>query len=274
MSVTIGGVVCQELVDGLVEGIREGGPYATKKYLCAWSDRYALANAMLGLVSSSGTGGSITFTNPQQYPESHNMWAREIEIEGVGQPTQGAVQLQYPKARVTVAYAVPQFGYLQYPQNSFDPAHPYVYASQALRFTSETITLDASCVLLANGHRLYVPPAIQVANIDLRITLHRVPYLDAATIVAASQKPLNNATFLGVPAGYLRFQGADTNVQASSDGTYTQEVTYDFAARSLLRWDEAFDPDGVSGPQQVRYNGTAVLQRSDLSKLIPSAYGT
>ena len=127
-------------------------------------------------------------------------------------------------------------------------------------------------MFLANGHKLYVPPSIRTTNIGMRITLHRVPFINAAVYINAGKNPINNATFLGVPAGYLLFNGADTQMQASTDGTYTQEITLDYTARSILRWDEAFDPDGVSGPQQVRYNGAALITRSDLSLTIPSAY--
>ena len=273
MSVVIGGVTCQEIVADFSEGIREGGPVAQKKYLCAWSDRYALANAMLGLTSGTSSG-SVSHTNPQQYPESRNMWAREIAIKGVGKPTQGTNQIQFVQAIVTVNYGVPQFGYLSYPQMSFDPGQPYVYATQEVHFERQMVTIEGSAVKLANGHQFNSPQpyAVPIPVAKLTISLQKVPYLPWPAIWAAMASPLNTATFLGVGAGYLMLEGADTHEEAATDGTYIQNVTYSFAARQILRWDEVFDPDGSSGAQQVRYNGSAILGRSDLSTLIPSAY--
>lgn len=274
MATTISGIVCQELREGFEEGIHEQGPVATKKFLCDWADRYTMANGLLGLVTNTGgAGGATTLTNPARYPESNNMFAREISIEGRGKATQGPLQIQFAQAVITVNYAVPQYNYLPNPDISLDPAAPYVYATQEIDFSREFVTVEKSSVTLANGHKLPdLPYSFPLAQAVMTIQLHRVPYLPAAQILMAMQRPLNSATFLGVDPGYLMFNGCRSQTDASSDGTYTQSLTYVFAYRPVLRWDEAFDPDGVSGPQQVRYNGAAILLRSDLSGLIPSAY--
>lgn len=271
MSTLIGGISCEEVVDGFQEGIHEGGPVATKKYLCAWASRYTVANTFLGLATySGGPSGTVTLTRPLQYPESPNMWAREIVIEGRGQPTQGSSQIQFVKALITVNYGVPRFPYTSNPDQSLGP---FVYATQDIDFSREMVTVEKSAVTLANGHKLKdTPYAFPLATAVMTIQLHRVPFLPGAAIITALQKPLNNATFLGVDAGYLMFSGAKTHEEASSDGTLTRSITYVFAYRPVLRWDEVFDPDGSSGPQQVRYNGAAILLRSDLSTLIPGAY--
>ena len=274
MSVTIGGVACEEVVDGFEEGIHEGGPVATKKYLCAWASRYTVANTFLGLVTySGGAGGPINLTRPLSYPESANMWAREVTIAGRGKPTQGSSQIQFDKALITVNYGVPQFSFTSNPDQSLDPTSPFVYATQDIDFGREMITIEKSALTLANGNKLKdVPYAFPLPNAVLTIQLHRVPYLPALAILTALQRPLNQSTFLGVAPGYLMFNGCKTHEEASSDGTLTRSITYIFAYRPILRWDEVFDPNGTSGPQQVRYNGAAILLRSDLSTLIPSAY--
>ena len=274
---TIGGITCQEIVDGLNEGVHQQGPVAQKKYLCDWGSRYTVANALLGLVSGSGgSNPNITHSNPLQYPESPNMWAREIAIEGKGQPTQGPVQLQFPKALITVNYGVPQFGYLTYPDQSIDPGNPYVWATQEIDFGRQMVTVPNAALTLASGSEFNstVPYAFTLPTMVMSITLHKVPYLGAmaSLIWNATKNPINNATYLGIPAGYLLFNGARTHMEASTDGTYVQEITLNFGARGILRWDEVFDPDGSHGPTQVKYNGSAILPRSDLSALIPSAY--
>lgn len=274
MSVIIGGVACEEMHDGFEEAIRDQGPVATKKYLCPWAGRYAVANAFLGLSSySGGPSGAVTLTRPLSYPESANMWAREISIQGEGRPTQGGNQIQFVQAIITVNYGVPQFSYVANPNQDLDANHPYVYATQDIDFAREMVTIEKSALKLANNHLLKeVHYAFPIAQAVMTIQLHKVPYLPAPQIILALQKPLNSATFLGCDPGYLMFNGAKTHEEASSDGTLTRSITYVFAYRPILRWDEMFDPDGTSGPQQVRYNGAAILLRSDLSLLIPSAY--
>src|SRR5262245_42277258 len=162
MSIVVGGILCNELVEGLVEGVREGGPYAQKMYLCAWNDRYRLANNLLGLVTSSGA--AINLTLPLGYPQSTNMLAREVEIEGVGRPTQGPAQLQFPYARVTVRYAVPTWTPTPNPNTSIDPEKPYIYATQRVDFGREFVNVEASSVRLANGHSVNLPYSFPIPH--------------------------------------------------------------------------------------------------------------
>lgn len=278
MSTTISGIVCEEIVADLEEGIGQDGPNATKKWLCAWSDRYALANAFLGLVSHvGGQTGSVTITSPLAYPESANMLARTIKIKGVGKPTQGTKQLQFPQAIVTVEYGVPTWQAIAYPDMSIDPGTPLVYATQDIDFGNESLPIPNSSLVLANGATLENTPfAMRIPYAVFTITLQRVPFLPAFAIWTAMAKPLNNATFLGIPAGYLRFDGVKNHGEASTDGTYVQSLTYMFSARAILRWDETYDKDpAVTLPQQIRRGSTlgpAVLLRSNLAALIPSNY--
>jgi len=274
MATTINGIVCQELRSGFQEGIRQDGPVATKRFLCDWANRYQVANGLLGLVShSGGVGGSITLSAPASYPESPNLFAREITIEGRGRATQGTRQIQFDQAVISVDYQVPRYTYQPNPDMSLDPEAPFVYATQEIDFGREMVTVEKSSVTLANGHKLKdLPYAFPLAQAVMTIELHRVPYLPAAQILEAMQRPLNNALFLGVEPGYLMFNGCKSHAEASTDSTYTQSLVYTFTYRPLLRWDETFDPDGTSGPQQVLYDGAPILLRSDLSALIPSAY--
>lgn len=271
MSLTINGVVCQELVDGLTEGIHEGGPYATKKYLCDWANRYQLANGMLGLVS--GTGGAISLFAPQQYPQSLNMWAREVYIEGAGQPTQGPAQLQFPKAVVTVNYGVPKFGILPTPSISIDPSNPIIYATQEIDIGMEQFNIPASAVqVLGPTAPLAKDVPVYFARAEIAITLHRFPWLPAPLIFGLVGN-LNSAKYLGCDVGKLRFNGGRTHLTASTDGTQTQDVTLSFSYRNVARWDYTFHPNGTSGWVAVEdRNSNSLYTLSDLSVLIPSSY--
>jgi hypothetical protein len=275
-GIVIGGVECLEVSEGLQEGIHDQGPEASKKYLCLWANRYALANAFLGLVThTGGQSGSVNYTPPLTYPESANMYARGINIEGRGKPTQGAKQLQYPYAVITVDYGVPTWQGSATPDMSIDPNTPFVYATQRISFGRELLTIPNSALWQANGARLSeMPYSAPHPYAVFNIVLQRVPFLPAPAILTAMRRPLNETTFLGVDPGYLRFDGCENEGQAASDGTFVQSLSYTFTARLLLRWDETYDKTDGS-PQQLRFGnaaGTAVLRRSEFRTLIPSNY--
>lgn len=278
MSITIGSVSVEEMRDGFEEGVDGQGVHASKKFLCAWSGRFAVARGLLGFTSGTGSGGPVVTTPPMAYPEIPNLYAREITIEGAGKCTQGSLQLQFEKAIVTAKYGTSSgWSPLPDPNQSIDPGSPYTYATQEMDFGRESITVSKSAVFLANGHRLKDQNyAVPLPHAILTISLQRVPYLPAQSILVAMGKPINSVKFLGVQPGYLMFDGAKTHREDNSDGTYGQNLTLVFRVRPVLRWDEVYDPDGSGGPQQVRYgssSGPAILLRTDLSTLIPSAYG-
>ncbi len=278
MSTIVNGITTEEIVDGLEEGIDEQGPHATKKWLCSWSDRYALANSFLGFVShTGGQGGNVQIHGPLSYPESANMLARTVVIEGKGKPTQGTRALQFPQAIVTVNYGVPSWQAIANTDMSIDPTQPFVYATQDIDFGREMLSIPSSQLVLANGHTLPDEHwAIPIPYAIFTITLQQVPFLPAQAIYTALRRPLNNSTFLGIQPGYLKFDGCKNHAEASSDGSYIQSLTYVFAARTLLRWDETYDKDpAVTTPQQIKrgsVGGDAVLLRSEFAPLIPSNY--
>lgn len=275
MSITIGGVSVEEMRDGFEENVSERGPGGTKKFLCDWSGRYAVANALLGFSTGTGSGGPVVTVPPMSWPESPNMYVREIKIEGKGKATQGAVQIQFAQAVITASYGTSSgWSPLPLPNMSIDPGSPYTYATQEIDFGREMITIEKSAVVLANGNKLKdLPYAVPLPHAILTIQLQRVPYLPAQAILVAMGKPLNSVAFLGVQPGYLMFDGCKSHMEAMSDGSYSQNLTLVFKVRPVLRWDETFDPIASGGPQQVLYNGLPILQRSNLATLIPSAYG-
>lgn len=276
MSITIGGQSCEEMRDGFEESVDSQGVHATKKFLCAWSGRYAVASGLLGFTSGTGPGGPVVTVPPMAYPEIPNLYAREITIEGKGKCTQGALQLQFEKAIVTARYGTSSgWSPLPLPNMSIDPGSPYTFATQEIDFAREDVTIEGSACTLANGHAFTTPfpYAVPLPHAVLTIQLQQVPYLPAQAILVAMGKPLNNAAFLGVQAGYLKFEGCKSHMEAMSDGSYSQNLSLVFKVRPVLRWDEVFDPAGTTGPTQLLYLGLPILQRSNLATLIPSAYG-
>lgn len=276
----ISGVTCLELRESFTEGIAEGGPHASKAYLCNWVDRYTVANGLLGLSTlSGGVNGTITFTHPYPYPESYNMWAREVSIRGVGKCTQGPRQIAWDKAAILVNYAVPQYSLDQISDpgglNSFDPSAPLIYASQRLSRGCQVLDLKPGTLTLQDG--LTNPKWQQgygmfIGVNTMHLTLHSLPYLPSATL-RAEVGSVNSVAIWGCAIGTLRWDGPDTNRTFNNDGTFTQEVSHAFAHRPIAPWDQVLHPNGTSGWKPLKYNGASILPSFDFHTLIPTAYG-
>lgn len=271
----VNGIACEELIGEFREGASSGGPFASKGYLCNWADRYPLANSFLGLATVSG-GTSISFPAPTPYPESLNMYPNSVEIEGVGRPSQGAKQIQWPYAIVRVHYGVRQYGVFPADDpggvNSIDQTMPLVYATQELDFASTWITIPKTSIKLADGTKLDQDFGMRVPQTDMSITLHKMPYLPGTLITNVMGSPINSAKFLNCPAGYCLFNGAKVRRSASTDGTFTQEVTYSFSFRAIAPWDYMFAPDGSGWKKVVTQGGADVISRGDLSVLFTYPY--
>lgn len=266
----IGGVTCQELRESYSERIDDRGPQGTKAYLCDWSDRYAVANTMLGLTTiTGGVGGVITHAQPMPFPESPNMLCREIQIRGVGEHYQGPSQIAFTKAIISTFYAVPQYN----PNglNSFDPSSPLTYATQTLDWGASVIDLKSGTLTLAGGGRLNQNFGLFIPVVQMGLRLHRLPYLPpSADRVQVGN--VNSDAIWGCPPGTLRFDGMKSQIASNTDGSYLQEVDYAFAYRPVAPWDEILHPNGTTGWTQVRYNGVSILDYVDFYDLIPSAY--
>lgn len=271
----INGVPCNEIVADFAEGIGDQGPFARKSYLCDWDKRYTLANGLLGLVTLTG-GSSFRFRFPTAYPESANMYAREVDIRGVGLPTQGPKQLQWTYAIVAVNFGVPRYGINPgddpFGQNSIDPDMPLLYATQEIDFAVEWITLKEGGLKLANGNPAPGDAGIQVPRADMNVTLHKFPLMPAGLILNTLQNPLNNARFLNCDAGFCRFNGGKTNRTVAADGAFTQDINYSFSYRPIAPWDQVFDPRSSSWQQLQYTSGGEVITRSNLSTLFTAPY--
>ncbi len=284
MAVTINGVLCNEEVNGNSESFDIiSGPQATKVYLCDWNQRWQVVIGLLGFNHTVSVGGVITLQVPMRYPDfqqtSASLYAATCSVEGIGQPYQNTYSVGYTAARISVNFRSFPWSFEGLSANDFnnqiDQTHPYVYAEQNLSFTSEQITIPGTQVKFASGGKLgadnnwgFISPIVNMV-----IALKYVPYIPAAAIVLATAAPVNSTTYLGVSAGHLNFVGADTHQSRMSDGTLSQEVSYTFQYRPIAPWDYAWDGANNRWDKVVDLGGGAIMQRSDLSGIIPSYYG-
>jgi hypothetical protein len=290
MAIYIGGKLCQELVADYREGYDiMQGPSAQKKYLCNWADRFAVAHGFLGLSSVPLPGGLISLNLPLPFPELAqeatsslaSMYAKTVEIEGVGTPYQGQYNIAFTSAIVTVTFGnfpwtFQGIDYFQLDQGQAGgPPNPtpYVYAEQHISRAGEWITVP--------GKNVYVNPGGAPTHLDqdwgfwnpladLSITLKQVPYLPSGVAMLALQNPICSIPYLGAAAGKLILKGADDDRTKSSDGTQTCDWTLSFGYRPIAPWDYVYYRG--SWLQVTDGAGAPIMGRSDLSQLIPSNF--
>ncbi len=282
MSVTINGVACEEIVRNLSEGIDERGPHATKGYLCLWGNRFALANGLLGLVHSSGPiGGGVTFSHPAVYPESSNLYCQTVEIEPHGTPFQGSKQIAFPYAIVWANFGIWPYSIVGGDdpgnQQGIDPDTPFVYATQKISFSIEQYNIPASSTQTDDNKPVPKDITGYFPRADMSITLHKVPYMPAQLIFSLVGK-INNAVFLGAKTGQVIFQGGDSDRTASTDGTFTQDLTYSFSYRTVAPWNYIVHPNGIGSGTYAPWvpfkdkSGNPYIKSADLTQLFFSGY--
>ncbi len=277
MAITIGGILCEEIVADFAERFHLiDGPSADKAFICNWADRYTVAKGILGLNTVVHIGSFITIKVPMQYPEIPYIYAYQIAIKGAGPPYGSSPQFQYPYAVIMVNYkATPwSFAGLDDPGgfNQIDPSSPYIYAEQTLSSSAEWLTVpDKYTQFVTTGLSTGSNYGFRLALVDLSITLHRLPYLPATQAFNYAGM-INNAPFLGVGTGKLMFNGMTTHQTRSTDGTMNTDATFNFQARSQ-RWDYGFDGKNNRWDQVVWPDGsTPFITSTDLSIVIPPAY--
>jgi hypothetical protein len=282
MAVTIAGIVCQELVADYREGYDiQQGPTCTKSYLCPWANRFTVAHGFLGLSSTVSIGGLITLSLPLPYPELASessyalasMYARTVEIIGAGPPVQGTANIAYTSAIVRVSFGPFPWTFAGIDYMQLDPTRPYIWAEQHLAYSSEFITVPGRKVFFkSSGKSLDQDWGFTSPKIDMTITCKSMPYLPAPAVLYASQNPISSVTYLGCAAGYLLFNGAQDDPGQASDGTPIRDVSFSFSFRPIAPWDYVYNGALPGWDQVVDSNSDPIIQRSDLSGIIPAAY--
>ncbi len=278
MAIVIGGILCEEIVADFGERFHLiDGPSADKSFLCAWNDRYTVAKAILGLNTAVRVGSFITIRVPMQYPEIPYMYAHQIAIKGVGPPFGRSPQFAYPYAVVMVNFKCSAWSFqgIDDPggQNQIDPTHPYIYAEQHIQSSAEMLTVPGKYAFFAGtDHTSLIPYGYRIALVDLVITLHRIPYLPTSQALNYAGM-INDATFLGVDAYKLMFNGMESVQTRLTDGTMTTDATFKFQARSI-RWDYGYDGQAGAFAQVVKTSGGSdpFIESTDLSIVIPTTY--
>ena len=272
MSSTIS-VAYKEMPD-VEEGVNESGPWARKRYLVAWADRYQFSWDMAGLSNASGSKSWLQGI-PYQYPESPNLFARELRIQPAGGMIVGSSPIAFPNAEITVLFGVLDWAAL----SSQDPfglqslgttaaeQASLLFATQELDFASEFIQLPTtSWSYASDGAKSDTPVHRRMTIITMNITWHRYPLMPMSKISTYADS-VNDATFLGCARGTVYFVGCKTVREATADGTWTQKVMMSLKYRAQ-DWNKVYRPDALTWDTMVDGSSNNPFAYKDFSGLL------
>jgi hypothetical protein len=218
---------------------------AERQIVCAWTNRIALGIFLAGGATVSGT--VTTIVNPQTYPDIPWMYCHEVNItpvdgsKGRQQGTNSMVAYDY--ARLNCLYKAAEFD-----------ASGVEEGEEALDYGTDSQVLSQSkpCFKWSGGANLDVlgQPIVRFTVVHFSKTINNLPVIPRAAIQALTDN-VNNATFLGAPAGQFLFKGAHSIKRFTVGGINNWSITYDFAYRSI-DWRKHYNPD-ASAWQTVTY---------------------
>jgi hypothetical protein len=240
---------------GLETGADERGPWETKPYLVAWSDRFTFANQMLGLSTQSGSSGSGSWSRstPYQHPETPSMVATGVRLIGADTWVPNSTPIAYINCKLLVSFRTPQWPYLNaddpfgFNMLSQDPAEiPYLlWASQEIDFTSERILVPNRTLRFKSDlKKINTPYAVKVAIQTMSLVYHRYPTLPTP-FLRQYVDSINDSVFLQCPRGTVYLEGARTTREFNFNGSAAQKLQMVFKYRQY-DWNKTLREDGFT----------------------------
>lgn len=262
------------LVNEFSKGIDSQGPYYLVQYLFDdWADSNAVLDELKGTVTRVG---SNTFRSlPHQHPLFPGLFCTAARCTGLGQPVANAsghpqfnggflIEAEY---RTGASEAVPAPDG-QEDAHQIDPQEPILWCTQELDFATESIVIPHHSYRWGSslGVLAEVPVKIEVGVTTMTLTFHRLPYLPMG-VVRAKRGRINDRPFLGADEEKVRFVGAKTTRDVSSDGGITQKVQLVFQERDQS-WNKLLKKDKLIWETLYDDDGNTMYEKTDLSPLI------
>jgi hypothetical protein len=269
--------------------VSEQGMTAWRSFRVAWADWPAFCGELIG--SYQVVGGTFVFTEPLEFPGFPNLVVSDIQLEpfdpaspdGTGVGTLGAAPNAYSAggARVTATYTT-----------AFDVGNePRPELPKVPKGTYLTFRADLGAEYMATPGRIWrwqAPPANPVVPDDVNpgllipqgtfhLTWHRVALPPWSTMRELRGK-VNDATFVGAPAGTVLFLGARVRrrfhfvaLGGFWEVQYTfQENTKELTSGAKVGWNHFYKETKVAGEHWVAIadeDGNAPYGAGDLTQL-------
>ena len=258
----------EELAGSPTVRVTERETLAVRAFRVAWDDWPALARELVG--SYSRVGCAFLFQPPIEFPSLPNLVVSEIEVEPFA-PDSPRGELvtslasgtnRYPDggARVTATYRAAYDA-----RNALRGDMPTIPSGTYLTFAGELsaetqstpgriwhYAVTGSPILAADTN-----PSVVIPTGSYRLSWHRVPAPPWDTIRSLRGK-VNQATFLGAPAGTVLFLGATLTPRfplAEAGQLWT--IQYAFAERTVPLasgsggWNHVYKEQAVSGDHWI-----------------------
>lgn len=260
LVVTIGGVDAYDESAG--ERLSRRDAQARRIIVCAWTDRIAVAEALLG--TSSGSGITETIGEPEGYPDAPWLKADEIDIEGFGTMSVGANDLvAYEYARLTVTYraAIHRLGGFGGTGLQIDLGSEVLTVPQdepTFKWVSDDVELtpEASPNLSIPCATLYFPqPALP-------------NFRESHPGFLALIDSVNDRTLFSIEAGHLLYKGMVSLGRITADGIEAKDLVHKVLWRQIP-WNYFFRPSSGEWEAIVKIgNGAPLFPEADLNALL------
>jgi hypothetical protein len=196
-----------------------------------------------------------------------------VRHEGKGRAYNNAVGLGYDFAVVHADY-----GMLPYTtgggggQPQIDPSEPMVYCTQELDSSETYIDIPGQVLTYPTGVASHVNRAIQVTVVSLSFQFHKLPYIPMPALVHAGK--VNDALFLGIPKGKVKFDGVSTSRDYNVAGKVLQKATFKFSYRPIADFNAVPSFTTPGNWDILKYKGVLVYPYPyyDMRALWPVGY--
>lgn len=237
----------------------ESGWRAEMGWVCDYADRDAFLSIVAG--TQENVGNNITRIVPLRHPHYTNMLAYTVKAEDFGHDpnaTVNKVNYPYTNTRITV-------GFKNWP---FPIVGSQPFLTIRLRHGSEAITIPQAAYKFASTGQILqgVDAAVIVPTTVYTITLYQCPNLNDTLITTIQANPVNSDICLGIAPGYLRFDGADTEIVQTVTGMNTYTKTLSFTYRAAP-WNQVLNSAGVWEAPVTVSGGANMYGTSALSQL-------
>ena len=238
--------------------------FSTKVWLCKWSDRGALQNALLG--GSTNVMGGVVFTNGWPHPEIVNFYVQTVDVEPVGLlSTNTFAQPTYEYARLVIQFGPPSWDLTQL--SAIGELHCHM-ASQSIPLDQNQTTFEytADSVAIGPAQRSFVEFSIM----EISLTLYeRVGF--NGPLINSLMDCTNNAAFYGAAVESVRFRGAETDRRAVTTSYIQYDTTIYLAWHPISGGWNKLPRAGSSPlwqPYRVKATGLKEFPPADITQLL------
>lgn len=242
-------------------GATAGAGYSgTIDFLVNMVDLLDFATFCGGTHKTIDLGGGVTADRiiPLSHPGVSKLLCNSIDSRGIGEYTPSNPEWcrQHSHAKVKVG-----FGSVPYATDGSEP-----FMSHETRAGAEVYTLAGSQLKFSTGENVGADAGITVPTVIHVLTVYLAFSLND-TVLDPLLGSINNATFLGKPAGTIRFDSytSQETLTADMQRTYTRSI---FLTYRPIHWNYFLKPSGVWDLVQKPTTGDPVYALQNLSPLL------